>query len=172
MTGSEQKGRASVLTEMKLCDVPGLRDTTVPMRPLTVLIGPNGSGKSEFLAEVWWKSNGLAELVEGPENGVHPSRLDEVAQGLRASARGEYGRQVVCVTYSPYLLDHVDLKVDQVLVFQRNNDGSNRVDPVDTERMAGFLDEFRLGEVWSNEGEAGLVRKEDADVVDATIEMD
>ena len=47
-----------------------------------------------------------------------------------------------------------------MLVFQRGDDGIGYVKPVDAKRMANYLDEFKPGEVWSNEGEAGLVAKD------------
>ena len=100
-------------------------------------------------------------LLEEPENGVHPKRLGDVIRLLREITQGVHGghaAQVVLTTHSPHLLDYVDLTTDQVLVFSRNDDGSRTADPADAERLKNFLDEFMLGEVWYNEGEAGLVR--------------
>lgn len=101
-------------------------------------------------------------LLEEPENGVHPRRLEEIMSMLRNATLGAYGgrpSQVILTTHSPYLLDHVDLETDQVLVFSREPDGSRTARPVDAERMKTFLDEFMLGEVWFNQSEAGLVAK-------------
>ena len=102
-------------------------------------------------------------LIEEPENGVHPKRLKDVIGLLREITRGQHGghaAQVVLTTHSPHLLDYVDLEQDQVLVFRRNDDGSRTAEPADAERLKNFLDEFMLGEVWYNEGEAGLVRRD------------
>jgi predicted ATPase len=99
-------------------------------------------------------------LIEEPENGVHPKRLEDVARLLREITQGVHGNnaaQVVLTTHSPHLLDFVDIEKDQVLVFRRNDDGSRSAEPADAERLKNFLDEFMLGEVWFNEGEAGLV---------------
>lgn len=101
-------------------------------------------------------------LLEEPENGVHPRRLEEIMRMMRQASEGAYGgrpSQVILTTHSPYLLDHVDLSTDQVLVFSREADGSRTAQPVDSERMKTFLDEFMLGEVWFNQSEAGLVTK-------------
>lgn len=101
-------------------------------------------------------------LLEEPENGVHPRRLEEIMHMLHQATVGAYGgrpSQVILTTHSPYLLDHVDLDRDQVLVFSRELDGSRTARPVDAERMKTFLDEFMLGEVWFNQSEAGLVAK-------------
>ena len=102
-------------------------------------------------------------LLEEPENGVHPKRLADVMRLLREVSQGVHGghaAQVIIATHSPHLLDFVDLKQDQVLVFRRNDDGSRGAEPVDAERLKTFLDEFMLGEVWFNEGEEGLVGRE------------
>ena len=99
-------------------------------------------------------------LLEEPENGVHPRRLADIVRLLREITQGKHGNhaaQIVLTTHSPYLLDFVDLEQDQVLVFRREDDGSRTAEPADRERLKNYLDEFMLGEVWFNEGEAGLV---------------
>ncbi len=101
-------------------------------------------------------------LLEEPETGLHPRRLGEVMTILRRMTQGDFGghpTQVVLTTHSPYLLDCVDLDVDQVLVFRRESDGSRTAEAADHERLKLFLDEFMLGEVWFNQGEEGLVTK-------------
>ncbi len=101
-------------------------------------------------------------LIEEPETGLHPKRLEDVIGLLRAITRGEHGTasQVVLSTHSPYLLDCVNLAHDQVLVFRRKVDGSRTAEAADEERLKLFLDEFKLGEVWFTRGEAGLVKKD------------
>ena len=100
-------------------------------------------------------------LIEEPETGLHPKRLEDVVGLLRSITRGVHGTasQVVLSTHSPYLLDCVDLAQDQVLVFRRMEDGSRTAEAADEERLKRFLDEFKLGEVWFNQGEGGLVKK-------------
>lgn len=101
-------------------------------------------------------------LLEEPENGVHPRRLGDIVRLLREVTEGGHGAepcQVILTTHSPYLLDHVDLDRDQVLVFSRLDDGGRTAVAVDRDRMATFLDEFMLGEVWFNQSEEGLVAK-------------
>ena len=53
----------------------------------------------------------------------------------------------------------VDLDKDQVLVFQRDEDGSRTVEALDPDRLTRFRDEFQLGELWYNRGEEGLTQK-------------
>jgi predicted ATPase len=101
-------------------------------------------------------------LLEEPETGIHPRRLEDVVRLLRQITRGEHGAepaQVILTTHSPYLLDYVNPEEDQVLVFKRNDDGFRTAQPVDTERLKDFLSEFMLGEVWYNQGEEGLVKR-------------
>lgn len=101
-------------------------------------------------------------VIEEPENGLHPKRLSDVMRLLREITEGKHGNntaQVILTTHSPYLLDHVNLETDQVLVFRRNDDGSRTAEPADAERLKTFLDEFVLGEVWYNVGEEGLVAR-------------
>jgi len=74
-------------------------------------------------------------LLEEPENGVHPRRLGEIMSLLHEVTQGKYGdhpAQVILTTHSPYLLDHVDLETDQVLVFSRERDGSRTAQPRET----------------------------------------
>lgn len=115
-----------------------------------------------FLALAYHPSPPRTVLLEEPENGVHPRRLADIVRLLREITVGKHGNntaQVILTTHSPYLLDHVDLKTDQVLVFRRNDDGSRTAEPADAERLKTFLDEFMLGEVWYNQGEEGLVAR-------------
>jgi predicted ATPase len=99
-------------------------------------------------------------LIEEPENGVHPKRLKDIVGLLRSLTTGElsgHSVQIVLSTHSPYLLDHITLPADQVIVFRREPDGRRSAHAVDAERLKAFLDEFMLGEVWFNQGEEGLL---------------
>jgi len=101
-------------------------------------------------------------LVEEPEHGVHPKRLGDIVRLLRGIAKGEccnHPAQVILATHSPFLVDHLDLDQDQLLIFQREEgvEGACTAYPADKERLSTFLDEFMLGEVWYNESEEGLI---------------
>jgi len=99
-------------------------------------------------------------LLEEPECGIHPKRLEHVLALLHMLSRGELGgtpAQVILTTHSPYLLDFVDLDSDQVLVFRRGEDGSRMVQPADVAKFKNDFDGFMLGEVWFNEREEGLL---------------
>ncbi len=99
-------------------------------------------------------------LIEEPENGVHPKRLKDIVALLRDLTTGKLSGhkvQVILSTHSPYLLDHIHVPEDQVLVFHRESDGRRTARSVDEKRLKAFLDEFMLGEVWFNQGEEGLL---------------
>lgn len=116
-----------------------------------------------FVGLVFHPNPPVIILLEEPENGVHPRRLADIIRLLRELTQGKHAGhavQVILTTHSPYLLDFVDPATDQVLVFRRDKDGFSRsAEPVDAERLKGFLNEFQLGEVWYNQGEDGLVSR-------------
>ena len=108
-------------------------------------------------------------LVEEPENGLHPRRLGEVMGLLRLltepKADGQR-TQVILTTHSPFLLDHVRPDEDQVLIFERQPDGSRTATPADWDRARRFLKFFSPGEIWFNRGEASLVPAPEIDEED------
>ncbi len=97
-------------------------------------------------------------LIEEPENGIHPQRLEEVVRLFRDITKGVHGAsaQIILTTHSPYLLDVVDLEIDQVLIFRREEDSARTVVPADAAKLKAFLGEFKLGEIWFNQGEESL----------------
>jgi predicted ATPase len=113
-----------------------------------------------FVALAYHPNPPKVALIEEPENGVHPKRLKDIVALLRELTTGKLSShkvQVVLSTHSPYLLDHIHIPEDQVLVFHRHSDGRRTARPVDEEHLKAFLDEFMLGEVWFNQGEEGLL---------------
>ncbi|MBT3218227.1 MAG: ATP-binding protein [Proteobacteria bacterium] len=115
-----------------------------------------------FMALAYHPTPPPVVMIEEPENGIHPQRLQEVMTLLRALSVGKYGGvapQLLISTHSPYVLDEIDPRKDMVLVFERKDDGSCTAQPVDEKRLENFLQGFMLGEVWYSRGEAGLVPK-------------
>ncbi|MCZ6651649.1 MAG: AAA family ATPase [Planctomycetota bacterium] len=99
-------------------------------------------------------------LLEEPEIGVHPKRLEHIVGYLRDVTKGTHGQkpaQVIMTTHSPYILDHLDLECDQVIAFFINEDGSRSAKPIDAEGLKPHLKTFLLGELWFNKDEEGLV---------------
>ena len=113
-----------------------------------------------FTALAWHPEPPKTILLEEPENGIHPQRLQDVMKLLRGLSEGALGAhpcQVILTTHSPYLLDLADPKRDQVLVFQRNDDGNCRVNPLNTDKLKYYLKDSSLGEIWTHAEEKGLV---------------
>ncbi len=98
-------------------------------------------------------------LIEEPENGIHPMRLEAVMRMLIRLADSPDGPQVILSTHSPYLLDCLSLEKHGVVVFSRDPEGGCTARNVDSDRLKPFLSEFMLGEVWMNQGEAELVEE-------------
>jgi predicted ATPase len=98
-------------------------------------------------------------LVEEPENGLHPSRLEQVIDLFHKMSRGEVGnrpRQIIVSTHSPVLLNFVQPK--EVRVFQRDREQGVRVTPMDqVPNIGNYLKEFAPGELWYLLGEEKLV---------------
>ncbi len=117
-----------------------------------------------FLALAYDKKTPALLLVEEPENGLHPERLQMVIEILRRISLGEVGnrkRQVIVTTHSPLLLNYI--KPEEVRVFVRNREGGTQVTPMtkvpDIERL---LKEFSTGELWFLLGEEKMFQEQPA----------
>jgi predicted ATPase len=103
-------------------------------------------------------------LIEEPENGLHPSRLQMVIEILRKMSRGEVGnqpRQIILTTHSPLLLNFV--QPEEVRIFQRAADGATRVTPMDQiPNIERLHKEYAAGEMWYLFGEEELVKGQSA----------
>jgi predicted ATPase len=174
----EDRKRFDAFVEAMRQHVPGLEDihVTTPdaaRRSLDLVVDGGYKFQAQqasagvrllifFLALAYHPTPPKLALIEEPENGLHPRRMGEVVRLLRGLTTGALGQQrvqVVLTTHSPLLLDEIDLAKDQVLVFRRNKDGGRTVEAADHERLKTFLDEFKLGEVWFNREEQGLIKK-------------
>ncbi|MFO0838837.1 MAG: AAA family ATPase [Phycisphaerae bacterium] len=97
-------------------------------------------------------------LVEEPENGVHPSRLREVITILRELVEESKQTQVVMTTHSPYLVDL--FKPEEVTLCLREDDGSVSTHRLsDSPTVSEQLKHFKLGEIWTGEGDDSLARE-------------
>ena len=100
-------------------------------------------------------------LIEEPENGVHPRRLQEVLRILRELVSEQDRTQVVLTTHSPYVVDQ--FKPEEVTLCLKGPDGA-----VTTHRLSNSksvreqMDIFQLGEIWTAEGDEALAAPADA----------
>jgi predicted ATPase len=96
-------------------------------------------------------------LVEEPENGIHPKRLQDVLSILRELAGEQSQTQVVLTTHSPYVVDL--FQPEEVTLCKKEENGA-----VSTRRLSESrtvqdqLDVFTLGEIWTAEGDNALVQ--------------
>jgi predicted ATPase len=94
-------------------------------------------------------------LIEEPENGIHPKRIQEVLTILRELVESQSHTQVVMTTHSPYVVDQFDPA--EVTLCTRQEDGSvsaRRLSESDTVQRQ--IDIFTLGEVWTGEGDQAI----------------
>jgi predicted ATPase len=111
-----------------------------------------------FLALIYSPQPPKLLLIEEPEKGVYPKRLEEVVSLIRRLQEAPSGRvipQIIMTTHSPYLLSL--FKPEEVTFLTRQN-GTGPVIarplrdvPHIQERLGN--DEFYLGELWYNEDE-------------------
>jgi predicted ATPase len=100
-------------------------------------------------------------LIEEPEKGVYPKRLEEVIQLIRRLHEAPSGRaapQIIMTTHSPYLLS--SFQPDEVtLMVRRGGNGPVQARPLrdapNIEERLGQGD-FYLGELWYNLSEEEL----------------
>lgn len=111
-----------------------------------------------FLALAFSDEPGLL-LIEEPENGLHPSRLQSVVEMLRKISEGALGnqaRQVIVTTHSPLLLNYT--RPEEVRIVRRDREQGTIVTPMsEVPDVHKLLEEFGTGELWYLLGEQGLV---------------
>ena len=96
-------------------------------------------------------------LVEEPENGIHPARLQDVLTILRDLVKEQTHSQVILTTHSPYVVDLFE--PDEVTLCQQGEDGSVSVSRLSkSQAVRKQLDVFTLGEIWTAEGDEALAR--------------
>jgi predicted ATPase len=97
-------------------------------------------------------------LIEEPENGIHPKRLQDILKILRDLLHEQSHTQVVLTTHSPYVLDL--FKPEEVTLCTKLDTGEIKTTRLsDSPSVMQQLDIFTLGEVWTSEGDmkiAGL----------------
>ena len=101
-------------------------------------------------------------LIEEPENGIHPQRLEEVVRILRDIVKAQSHTQVILTTHSPYVVNL--FKPEEVTVCRKTEDGSVSVRRLDQSKLVkDQMDLFTLGEIWTSEGDDALAEPIDSD---------
>jgi len=82
--------------------------------------------------------------LEEPELGMHPDAVMLLAELLvEASSR----MQLIVTTHSDALLSALSDRIESVLVCENNGDGTT-IEHLDSQRLAFWLDKYKLGEIW------------------------
>jgi predicted ATPase len=91
--------------------------------------------------------------IEEPELGLHPDILPKLADLMVAMSERT---QLIVTTHSDLLVDALTELPESVLVCEKH-DGQSTIQRLDPEELAGWLEKYRLGELWTR-GELGGTR--------------
>jgi len=91
--------------------------------------------------------------IEEPELGLHPDILPKVADLLVAASDLT---QLIVTTHSDILVDAMTERPEAVIVCE-NREGQTTMRRLEAEALAGWLERYRLGELWTK-GELGGTR--------------
>jgi predicted ATPase len=82
-------------------------------------------------------------VVDEPELGLHPYALDIIASLFK---KVSHHTQVIISTQSRGLVDHFDAQ--DIVVVDREGNGPSTFTRLEPERLAPWLEDYSLGEVW------------------------
>jgi predicted ATPase len=81
-------------------------------------------------------------LIDEPELGLHPYAISMLADLIKSASDRT---QVIISTQSPTLLDYFD--PTEIIVVNRLEGGST-FQRLDSEALAGWMEEYSVGELW------------------------
>lgn len=93
-------------------------------------------------------------LVDEPELGLHPYAIEVLASLIRQASKST---QVIVSTQSSLLLDHFD--PEDVLVANRAA-GATQLERLDSTKLAKWLEDYSLGQLWEKNELAGRPSRE------------
>ncbi|MFN4256672.1 MAG: AAA family ATPase [Saprospiraceae bacterium] len=88
--------------------------------------------------------------IEEPELGMHPDMLPKIADLLKDAAQRT---QLIVTTHSDILVDAMTDQPESVLVCEKH-DGQTSIKRLNSEELTPWLEQYRLGQLWSR-GEIG-----------------
>jgi len=91
--------------------------------------------------------------IEEPELGLHPDVLPKIAELLISAAQHT---QLIVTTHSDILVDAMTDEPEAVVVCEKHR-GQTTLRRLDNEKLSQWLEEYRLGELWTR-GELGGTR--------------
>lgn len=95
-------------------------------------------------------------LIEEPENGIHPQRLQQVIEILKDLIKDQFHTQLVLTTHSPYVVSLFDPQ--EVTLCTKDDEGAVQTRRLsDSKLVQEQLDVFTLGEIWTGDGDEKLM---------------
>ncbi len=91
--------------------------------------------------------------IEEPELGLHPDILPKIADLLIAASERT---QLIVTTHSDILVDAMTERPESILICEKH-EGQTEMRRLDRQKLAGWLEHYRLGELWTR-GELGGTR--------------
>jgi predicted ATPase len=91
--------------------------------------------------------------IEEPELGLHPDVIPTIARLLKDAADRT---QLVVTTHSDILIDELSDQPESVVVCEKV-DGATRMSRLDEKQLATWLEQYRLGQLWTK-GQFGGTR--------------
>lgn len=91
--------------------------------------------------------------IEEPELGLHPDILPKLADLMIAMSKRA---QLIVTTHSDILVDALTELPESVLVCEKH-EGQSTIQRLDAQKLKGWLEKYRLGELWTR-GELGGTR--------------
>ena len=99
-----------------------------------------------LLAIFFNKNRGSLVCLDEPEIGLHPDMIFSLANFLKRAAKES---QIIVATHSPLLLN--DFNIEDLLIFEKNEDNQTIVLSKDEEDFEEWLDKnFTVGQLWVN----------------------
>lgn len=83
--------------------------------------------------------------IEEPELGLHPDILPKLTDLMIAMSERT---QLIVTTHSDILVDALTELPESVLVCEKH-DGQSTIQRLDSDKLAGWLEKYRLGELWT-----------------------
>ena len=91
--------------------------------------------------------------IEEPELGLHPDIMPTLARLLKAASERT---QLVVTTHSDILVDELSDQPESVVVCEKS-DGQTSMKRLDEQALAGWLEKYRLGQLWTQGRSGGCV---------------
>ena len=124
-------------------------DTSIPATRLS-----DGALRYLCLLAIFYNPNPPPVVcLEEPELGLHPDIVAGLAKHLRAASER---MQLIVTTHSDILIDALSDTPESIVVFE-NNDGATRMNRLDAGELNEWLEDYRLGQLWTS-GQIGGTR--------------